>query len=182
MVKTILPFSRGHFRSTFSIWSHRSIVCFTKVITPHLTSTFTTAPSSMVSWKVPEAVMVRVSPLGRKKRLAWKHSGAVSTQSLFLTHGRGGLGDKSTESMVRRWVDGVSQYSSGLSPPTGFLRWSLFTPIGACEGSKREGKEAAATSGEARSRAVADKNFMIAIVVVVVAASVYFVASEDLAT
>jgi hypothetical protein len=62
------------------------------------------------------------------------------------------------------------------------LRWSLSTPIGACEGSKREGKEAAVTSGEARSRAVADKNFMIAMVAVVVAVSVYFVASEDLAT
>jgi hypothetical protein len=65
-VKTILPFSRGHFRSTFSICSHKSIVCLTKVITPHLTSTLTKAPSVMVSWKVPDAVMVRVSPLMAK--------------------------------------------------------------------------------------------------------------------
>jgi hypothetical protein len=70
--------------------------------------------------------------------------------------------------ILRIWFSGFWQNSKGLSPATGSLRSDDSSVT--CEGSKIEGKEAAEIKGAVRRRVAADKNFMVAAVVVACAA------------
>lgn len=65
--------------------------------------------------------------------------------------------------ILRIWFEGSWQNSKGLSPATGNWRSDVLSV--ACEGSKIEGKEAAEIKGAVRRRVAADKNFMVATVV-----------------
>src|SRR3569833_3342386 len=57
------PFSMGHSRATFLICSHRSALVEMRRIRPYLTVSSMYAPSSMVSFTVPSALMTSSFPL-----------------------------------------------------------------------------------------------------------------------
>jgi len=65
LVITILPFSRGHLRSTLPICSQRSALVLRSLMSPYLTVNITYAPSSMVSLMMPLASMTSSLPLLR---------------------------------------------------------------------------------------------------------------------
>src|SRR3569833_623741 len=58
-----MPFSMGHSRATFLICSHRSALVEMRRIRPYLTVSSMYAPSSMVSFTVPTALMTSSFPL-----------------------------------------------------------------------------------------------------------------------
>jgi len=63
LVNSIGPFFRGHSRSTFLRFSHKSASWLMIRIRPYLTCKWTFAPSSTSCDRTPEALMDRVTPL-----------------------------------------------------------------------------------------------------------------------